>query len=284
MSRCGPQLWRRLRVYLAFAAALAFSHDLRADPPDPRATSTVGMSARIDQLVLPGSELEAKPLEDRREPLVLRITGVYPHGTSFRYDLEYYALEPGQYDLRDRLRRKDGSALGDLPSIPVTVNPMLPPGQVEPRPLALEQSPSLGGYRLLLAFCGSFWVAGLVAILVLGRRKPIEDQLESSRPATLADRLRPLVDAALAGTLSQGQHAELERLLIGYWRKRLELEKASPAEAIAVMRSHPEAGALLRKLEDWLHKPGAKVEETDLSALLGPYHELPDDVPSGEEN
>ena len=49
---------------------------------------------------------------------------------------------------------------------------------------------------------------------------------------TLADRLRPLVDAAVAGALSAGQHAELERLLIGYWRRRLNLEQAAPAKFI----------------------------------------------------
>ena len=109
------------------------------------------MPGKIDQLVLPGTELEVKPLEDRRAPLVLRIAEAYPHGSAFRYDLVYYGLEPGDYDLRNYLRRKDGSALGELPPIPVKVDPVLPPGQVEPNPLALERSPSLGGYRLLLA-------------------------------------------------------------------------------------------------------------------------------------
>src|SRR6516162_1558386 len=114
----------------------------QADSPPPRSTSTVGMPAKIEQLVLPGPELEAKPLEDRRAPVVVRITGVYPHGTAFRYDLVYYALEPGDYDLRNFLRRKDGAALGDLPAIPVRVDPVLPPGQIEPNALALARSPS----------------------------------------------------------------------------------------------------------------------------------------------
>src|SRR5262245_49219942 len=70
---------------------------------------TVGMSGRMDQVVLPGSELEVKPLEDRRTPVVLRIANVYPHGTAKRYDFVYYGLEPGSYDLRNFLRRKDGS-------------------------------------------------------------------------------------------------------------------------------------------------------------------------------
>ena len=91
---------------------------------------------------------------------------------------------------------------------------------------------------------------------------------------TLADRIRQLVTAALEGSLSPGQHAELERMLIGYWRKRLDLEQASPAEVMTVMREHADAGELLRKLEDWLHKPGARTEAVDLPSLLRPYQEL----------
>jgi hypothetical protein len=91
---------------------------------------------------------------------------------------------------------------------------------------------------------------------------------------SLADRLKPLVNAAVAGTLSKGQHAELERLLIGYWRKRLALEQASPAEAMTVMRNHPEAGPLIRNLEEWLHRPAARADAVDVAALLRPYQDL----------
>src|SRR5262245_22427723 len=71
---------------------------------EDRRTSTVGMPARIDQIVLPGTELEVKPLEGRRAPVVLRIVSVAPHGTAFRYDLEYYGLEKGTFDLKNELR------------------------------------------------------------------------------------------------------------------------------------------------------------------------------------
>jgi hypothetical protein len=234
------------------------------------------MPGEIEQLVLPGSELEVKPLEDRRAAFVLRIKEAFPHGSAYRYDLVYYGLEPGEYDLRSYVKRKDGSALGELPPVSVTVEPMLPPGQIEPHPLALGRSTWLGGYRLLLATAGSLWCAGLAAILLLGRRKHAKTEAGAARTLTLADHLNPLIDAALLGRLSKGQHAELERLLIGYWRKRLGLEQESPAEAIKVLRDHPEAGALLRKLEAWLHQPSARVESADLAEVLRPYQNLQD--------
>jgi hypothetical protein len=240
------------------------------------------MPGKIEQVVIEGPELEVKPLEDRRTPFVLRINEAYAHGSAFRYDFVYYGLEPGEYDLKDYLKRKDGSPLGGSLSIPVKVDPVLRPGQVEPNRLKLERSPALGGYRLLLAIGGALWCAGLAAIVLLGRRKAAGAEAEAARPMTVADRLKPLVEAALGGNLSEGQHAELERLLLGYWRKRLRLEEISPAAAMTAMRNHPEAGLLIRRLEDWLHKPGAREEAIDVASLLRPYQDLAVDE-EGEE-
>src|SRR5690242_7913189 len=69
----------------------------------------VGIAGRLDQVVIPGSELEVVPHEDRKLPIRLRIVAVYPHGSAFRYDLEYQGLEPGSFNLKDYLRRKDAS-------------------------------------------------------------------------------------------------------------------------------------------------------------------------------
>ena len=155
----------------------------------------------------------------------------------------------------------------------------MPPGQIEPHRLTLAPSPFLGGYRLLLVLGGAAWVVGLAAILLAGRWKRTDADASAARPVTLADRLRPLVDAAVAGKLTRGQHAELERLLIGYWRRRLELEQAAPADFIGVLRNHAEAGPLLRRLEDWLHRPGGAIEPVDVAALLKPYQTIVADPP-----
>ena len=100
----------------------------RAETP---LSSTVGMPRQFE-LVLPGPELVAKPIASRRTPVVVRIAEVYPHGSAFRYELIYYGLDPGKYDLRDYLVRKDGTPAEGLPAIPVSVESLLPPGQIEP--------------------------------------------------------------------------------------------------------------------------------------------------------
>jgi hypothetical protein len=233
------------------------------------------MAGRLEGVVLPGPELEAKPLTDRRVPVVLRVVQVYPHGTAFRYDLEYIGLEPGTHDLRNSLRRKDGSATGDLPPLMVKVNPVLPPGQIKPNPLGIDPGPRLGGYRTLLIVLGIAWAVGLVGLVAsffFPRRRRVA--LASDRPVSLADRLRPLIEGAVAGTLSRTQLADLERSLLTYWRKRLALEAAEPGEAIEALRRHPDAGPLLAQLEIWLHQPEPSAP-VDVAALLAPYRNLP---------
>ena len=225
---------------------------------------------------MPGSELEVKPLDDRRSPIVLRIVAVEPRGKDgFRYDLEYYGLEPGTFDLKDYLQRIDRSSVADLPALPVTIASVLPPGQIKPHELEWIGGPRLGGYRLFLILAGVLWVLGMAAILLLGHRRKKQEPVHVHR-ATLADHLRPLVEEAMAGKMEHARLAELERTLILYWSRRLHMADRTPACALMVLRSHPEAGRLLRQLEIWLHQPGVP-GTIDVVALLSPYQHLPAD-------
>ena len=244
----------------------------------PLRETTVGASAKLEDVILPGSELEAKPIENRKVPVVLRVVRATPHGDRFRYDLDYYGLDPGTYNLCDYLRRKDGTRTEGLPPLTVKVNAIRPPGQVEPNKLEIQGGPRVGGYWTLVYAGGAVWVLGVLA-LVLSFFFPRRKQMATAgeRPPSLADRLRPLVEGAVAGKLSHAELANLERALLAFWRKRLGLEAADPAEAIAALRAHPEAGPLLGKLEEWLHRPGPPAA-VDVPALLTPYRDLPPDA------
>jgi hypothetical protein len=238
------------------------------EPPKP----SVGMVGTFTNLVLPGTELESVPA-DAASKIVVRVVEVRPHGTAHRYDLEYVGLEPGAYDLRSSLRRKDGTGTEGLPELPVEIVAVRGPAQVEPNELQPTAAPRLGGYRTWLWVAGILWVLGLLAILFVGRRRRAL-AAGPSRPPTLAERLRPMVEEAVAGRLEPGRRAELERLLLGYWRQKLGLQ--GPAAAmIQAMRGHEEAGALLRQLELWLHAPPGAGAAVDVRALLRPYEHLP---------
>jgi hypothetical protein len=260
-------------VFSAFAWLLASTFALAAWQGE---APSVGMPARLVDLVLPGTELEAAN-QSAKAPLALRVLAARPHGDAFRYEFEYWGLEPGEHDLRGYLRRKDGSTTDDLPPIPVSVRSVLPAGLVKPHPPDEREAPSFGGYRALLLGGGVVWTIGLAALLVAGHRRRRGLVAAAPKPRTLAERLEPLVQRAMRGELSREERSQLELGLLAYWRRKLALEQRKPAEALHELRGHAEAGPLLRSLEDWLHKPGPE-REVDVRALLEPYERLPEDA------
>ncbi|MFO1053776.1 MAG: hypothetical protein U1F36_16290 [Planctomycetota bacterium] len=251
-------------VFLMVSALVAQSRDERR--------VNVGMRAHIDQLVLPGTRLVAKPADDPKAPIVLRVLQTWPHGTEFRYDLEWVPFVAGKHDLREFLVRADGSSTEDLPKIEVFAESVISPLRIEPNDLAPVTPPSVGGYHTLITVAIVVWVVGLGLILFVGRRRA-RAAATASAPLTLADRLRPMVEDAMYGRLGPDRRADLERLLLAHWRERLDLGGERTAQAVAKLRAHPEAGALLRQLEDWLHRP-EPLQQVDLQALLAPYREV----------
>ena len=243
---------------------------------------TVGMEGRIS-VTVPGTRLEAKPV-DEKTPLALRVARATETSEGVLYDLRYLGFVPGKHDLKNYLVRADGSTMTNVPSISVEVIPVLPPdhrGQLVPQ--RVESLPFLGGYKLLLLGAAVVWLLLLIPILMIGRRKKVQAQVQTQRPLTLADRLRPLVEQAAAGQLPADRQAELERLLLWHWRKQLHLTDTDAGDAVVRLRSHPEAGALLRSLETWLHRPPGSDRNVDVAAVLAPYKEIPAEHPQSRE-
>ncbi|MCA8963420.1 MAG: hypothetical protein H6838_00515 [Planctomycetes bacterium] len=256
----GALLRSLLVVSLAAAALLGQTRDQR--------TSPVGMRAYIEQLVLPGAEVVVGKV-DHADPVAVRIVKVWPHGSIFRYDLEWTGLEPGSHDLKDYLTHKDGSSNDDLPSIVVQVKPTLAMTTTEPTEPEPVPAPRLAGYRTQQIVFGVLWVTGLLLILFVGRKRRVKLAPPVAKP-TLADRLRPLVEAVAADKADTAAKAELERMLVSFWRLRLDLRHEKAVAALAAIRQHPEAGALLRQVELWLHAPEPP-RDFDLGKLLEPY-------------
>ncbi|MEM7202902.1 MAG: hypothetical protein AAF628_21770 [Planctomycetota bacterium] len=272
-SRGRPLGWPLVGALLAISAPTA------AQQPDPALLQlTVGMRGRIDELALPGAKLRPRPVEDPlTAKVIVRILNVYAHGSGFRYNLEVTPFVPGTLDLRAHLERADGTAAEGLPALPIEVEAVLPASRLQPGELVPEPSLGVGGYQLRMILLGVAWVVGLLLILFVGRRRRRGAAAdEAAPPPTLADRLRPLVERARDGQLAPGEQAELERLLLAHWRRRLGLTEQSAGKAVAELRRHEEAGALLRQLEAWLHQPAAagRRRDVDLGALLAPYRHL----------
>jgi len=235
----------------------------------------IGIEGQVS-VALPRPDYRPRPLDDRTE-LILRVESVTAvAGGQHRYDFYYIGLEPGPYNLADYLMRPDGSRPDELGDIRIHVRALLPEdhdGQLNAyQPRAF---PWIGGYRAFLGTLGVLWIGGIVAYAYFSRRKrPVVAPVILTPPPSLADRLRPLVEAAAAGQITPDGQARLERLLMGYWREKLNLPELRMAEALMRLKEHAEAGALLRALERWLHRPGG-VSQEEVTALLRPYQQIP---------
>ena len=238
-------------------------------PPLP----TVGMEGKV-QTIIPGARLEAKPVDDKA-PLIVRIASAEEATGGTRYDIRYIGLEPGSYDLKQYLLRVDGSTNVPIPAIPVTVAGVLPETH-DGKLVDTSGAPLrfLGAYKWAVIAVGVVWLASLYP-LIFAKRKCAAVVVDATPPPpSLADRLQPLVQQAAEGKLSTEGKGQLERLLLSHWRERLQLADASMVEALARLRQHREAGALLRALEDWLHRPPGTAN-VDVAAVLAPYRSIP---------
>jgi len=245
---------------------LLFTALLAAAAPVP-----LGRMQVMKDQFLPGPELQARP-GDGREPVVLRITAVYPHGTAgFRYDLSWSALEPGSYDLTKFLEPAAGATPVPLPALTVEaagVLPVGPPGEL-PDP-GVPELPSIGGYRFWLPAGITLWVLAGGAFFYLTRKqKSAASPSVATAGQSLAQRLEPLLQRALAGPLETGEKAELERLVIAFGRERLGLTDAATPAVWQSLREDAATGAWLRTLEVWLHRRSpVEPAEADLKALI----------------
>lgn len=243
--------------------------------PLPAIRENVGISASLQQVVIEGAELEVIPLAETKPPIVLRIEATWPHGSGFRYDFSFYGLEPGNFDLRSQLRRKDGSSLDTVQSIPVIIESILPPGKSEPAALKHHSLPAIGGYKQWMITLGILWTVGLMGILWC-MRQPKKTNGSNTGPVptlSLGEKLEPLVRAAAAGDASANDKAELERLLLTFWSKKLDLEKLKSSERIQKLKKDPEARPLICALEQWLHSP-TSVDDAEIQSMLKPYHSV----------
>jgi len=247
-----------------------------------KASAPVGMVGKIEQIVIPGGELEAIPNDDPFAKMIVRVAESYRHGDSFRYDLEFTGFEPGRYDLAKYLQRKSREASSPkLPPIDVEILSVLEPGKIEPSRPEPPRIRSWWTYWTKLNIFVGLWIAGLAGLFHWSHRtRKIESAApEKTPPPTVAQRLKPLVQAACDGTIEPRERAQLESLLIAYWTARSNAySEISPGLILSKLKQDAEAGPLLIKLEQWLHMPPGQGRATDaeISELLKPYESVPD--------
>lgn len=255
------------------------AQEIQPQETHAQSSSTVGIEAVYLLRASRGDLQAASPVDSE---LVLRIADVSRDAQQhFLLELRYIGMYPGKYDLRDFLRLPNGESLSgqdraSLKPAMVDVKSVLPPdhdGKLTE--VAQPALPWVWPYRKLLVTACVAWFLLPIAWWLVQRRnaKPIIEQPAVIAPS-LADRLKPLVTAAMEGRASVQSQAELERLLLTFWRGRLNLVSPSAEENLLQIKRHPEAGKLLGELERWLYHPPGK-NQVDLQRLLAPYAEVP---------
>jgi hypothetical protein len=245
----------------------------------------VGMIGKVDQVLIAGGELEAVPTTDPLAKIVVRMADTFRHGDAYRYNLEFTGYEPGRYDLAKSLKRKDPAAgAAPIPPIEIEITSSLPPGQIEP---ARPGPPAIRGwfkYWTVLDIFVVIWIIGLA--LLWGKAKATGRAAVKAEtpPPTVAERLKPLVQAVCDGTIEPHKRAELESLLINHWSARLHLdETVPPGQVLTQLKSNPDAGPLIRRLEEWLHMPPGQggAEADEIVILLKPYENITESDSTG---
>jgi hypothetical protein len=233
---------------------------------------TVGIESDMEAS-LPLGDLMAVGVKERTD-LILRIVSVTPEEGGFSYDLRYIGLLPGNYNLSDYLLRPDGSLVEDLPPVFIQVLPLLPQGhQGELVSNQLKACTPPGGYKLFFTIIWILWLILLGPLIFAFRERQLVTEEAVIRPATLDELLRPLVEKALAGGLDASGKGHLERLLMGYWQEKLNLDQAKVYRMLMQIKQHPQGGQLFEKLESWLHRPPG-AESVDIDELLAPYKNI----------
>lgn len=222
----------------------------------PLASTTIGIEGKVMYRVEAGGpRLIARPV-DRFADINVRIAEIIPDGPATLYDLRFIPQRAGRFDLRDALERIDGGPMAELPAAPVAVGAKLDP-EHDGELIAMQElaADPRAGYRTAMITLGVAWLLVPLAYAAwrIAHRKPREVVAPPPPPPTLADQLAPLVQGARAGTLDVDGRATLERLVLAYWRKRLNLESRSTRDALIAVKADPKAGQLLNAVERWLH-------------------------------
>ncbi|MDA9265010.1 hypothetical protein N9P88_02545 [Planctomycetota bacterium] len=249
---------------------------------DALSESSVGIEGQFDY-PWQGDTLEIAPLSEN-SAVIVRIANITEDGEVTTYDIRWLALLPGDHDLSIFFRHGENRPAklapmrvfadsllgsnheGSLTRIPGTLSPII-------------DFPAWVLWAIVV-----FWLLLPLAVIgILRWLKPPPPVLIVEPPLSIADKLRPYVDAALSGDLDTEGKAALERLLLAFWRDDLQLGSFRHAEALQAMRKHEVAGELILTVERWLHSGKETNADTDqVDQLLQPYKSMPIDEAAPE--
>jgi len=229
--------------------------------------ASIGSGLVIEDLEIKGSKLAVIPRIDTKVPIILRIVEAKSVEGGYSYDLHVEGLDEGKYNLASYLKRADGSVEA-IPEIPFEAYSILKDKWAEPRALEKVKPEKIGGYITLVLVLIVLWVVGLVAILLLKRKRATTAQVTAD--PTLGERIYKLLKES-NNDLTADQKAELDRMVIGHWRHQFpDLEHRPVADSISFLKGNPKSAPMLLSIEKWLHS-GRDVSAQEIDEALSSY-------------
>ncbi|MEQ8789375.1 MAG: hypothetical protein RIC55_23985 [Pirellulaceae bacterium] len=212
---------------------------------------TIGMEGSY-RVVLRGDRLEAVPYT-HGDALAVRIASAVETKQGTRYDLRYMAYGPGEHDIARYLVDRQGRRPSDLPEMVVSIDALLADDESGELFGSPESPVDLNSnYYGMMALLWGLWVVLLIPLLAYGR-KPRAAAERRPPPPSVPQRLRALLETAQRRSLDAEQQADLEKLLLHYWSKRLDVPAGNLVDTLERLRQHPTAGPQVRRVERWLH-------------------------------
>ena len=138
----------------------------------PLASAPRGIAGAIE-FAATGPAIRAKPDQSLTSPMIVRIADASPQADgATKYRLEYIGTVAGDYDLRGRLERSDGSAL-DIAPLGVRILSQLEPGHGTDL-FSTTETPTLSAtrYRVLMLALAAAWAGVPIVYLAIRARSP----------------------------------------------------------------------------------------------------------------
>jgi hypothetical protein len=265
-----PQLLRAVIRYrtplllIAGCAALALLVWWLLPSRKPRVT--IGMEGRYP-VTLPGDRLEAVPYT-HGDALAVRIASTAETQEGTRYDIRYMAYGPGRHDIARYLIDQRGKQPANLPEMVVSIDALLADDESGELFDSPESPVDLNSnYYWMMRLLWGLWAVLLIPLLLYGRR-PRVAAARQPPPPSVPQRLRALLETAQRQSLDAAQQADLERLLLRYWSKRLDVPAGDLVDTLERLRQHPTAGPQVQRVERWLHARDAAANGSVARDLL----------------
>lgn len=248
--------FRRITCWLTLLALFAMleTKSATAQTADRIPPPTIGRASILAGVNIRGARVVAGRSRDDSAPLIVRIVRCEPAPDGFTYDLEYYGLEAGDYDLAEYLAFADKSANANIPSIPVAIvssfakTPELDMRKTEFRNIARTRL-----YSALWWGFVALWCVGLIAILAF-RPAGESSSVAPAAELTAWEKLKQRIECGTTDELTIAEKAEIERLAYVVLCQR-EFAGMETSLAVQHLRQAPNARAAIQEFEQWLHVP-----------------------------